>query len=361
MKQLRPYDHVILVSLDTLRSDLVRANPYKAWPEKYGLEFSPRSEALEEVTRHGCFFLNAISAAPYTSASHASYFTGKWPLRHGVYELYNRGLQCPTIFTAAQRSGFRTISKVDFPLVLGSFLGFDRGVDSYIIEDDDKFLAELASTERSFSLVHFAGLHTPYGFHNLRYGGDDYRRTVAELESNLPQHAAAPADQLTATFLPEEDYQLLIRYNRVIEHYYGRGDFTTLFRLYLEGADYFFRHRFDPFFRRLMSVLEGKRYLVVVFGDHGEEYDERSQGHFNTVADGVLRVPVVFFGHDILPATYDRRIRTIDVAATVAQLVGLRLRWKMDGVSLADTVQSGAAYRYGPQLVKRTRVTFAGM
>src|SRR5215510_12472331 len=89
----RAYDHVVLISLDTLRSDAMGATSGKGWPDKYGLpEQAHSTRILDELARKGLFFPTTLSSAPYTSASHASFFTGQWPLRHGVYEFFNRSL-----------------------------------------------------------------------------------------------------------------------------------------------------------------------------------------------------------------------------------------------------------------------------
>jgi choline-sulfatase len=340
------YDHVLLISLDTLRSDCINANPDKLWPDKYSVQQKPRTEVLDELVSKGTFFPNCISAAPYTSASHASFFTGNWPLRHGVYEFFNHRLKRPTVFTQAKRAGYRTIFKVDFPIILGPFLGFDRDIDQYIEEDDNSFLSALEQSARTFSFVHFGGLHIPYGFHNLQYGGERYEQKVAQLEQEIPAQESSLTDRLIESQRNEKDMDLLMRYKRIVQHHYLHGRYDKLFDLYLEGADFFFKNRFDPFFRKLQEKLGKKRVLIVIFGDHGEEYDADSYGHFNTLAEGVLRVPVIFYGQDILHQFCATRIRSIDVAPTLLGVLGFPAsqRRQMDGTSLERTILEGAPY-----------------
>src|SRR5690349_6577483 len=122
---------LVLVSLDTLRSDCVGAHPVKLFSTDYPSLTPPRTEVLDKLVSEGTYFLNCISAAPYTSASHAAYFTGRWPLKNGVYEIYNRALRSRDIFQIGQANGYQTLFKTDFPLVLGPYLGFTRGVDQY--------------------------------------------------------------------------------------------------------------------------------------------------------------------------------------------------------------------------------------
>lgn len=344
------YDHVVLISLDTLRSDCISANPVKLWPGKHQLTTQPATPLLDRLVSAGSFFPNTISAAPYTSASHATYFTGKWPLRHGVYEFFNRRLQSSTIFTQARRAGYRTVFKVDFPVILGPFLGFDAGIDDYIVEDDAAALNAIGGRQPTFSFMHFGGLHIPYGFHNLRYGGEAYAEKVEALEREVGAAPQELTDQLVETYHSEADLKLLYRYKSAIQHHYLAGNFSRLLELYVEGVNFFFANRFDSFLEALLDKLDGTRFLLLIFSDHGEEYDEHSYGHFNTLAEPVIRVPMLFYGHGVEPGWHATRFRSVDVAPTIVDLLGLPANAKpaMDGVSHLDTVRAGAPYTPRP-------------
>lgn len=344
------FDHIVFLSLDTLRSDCIASNPHKLWPDKYNLPAALDTPLLDEIAAGGAFFTNCISAAPYTSASHATFFTGKWPLRHGVYEFFNRALHAETIFSAAQRAGAVTTFKVDFPIILGKFLGFDRGIDRYIIEDDDAFLEAISSQPRNFALAHFGGLHVPYGFHNLHYGGDAYVETVRRLEAEIQASDSSPVDSLVETYRDSEDLGLMLRYKRIVQHHYELKNYSKLFELYLKGVEHFVKTRFAPFFRKLTKVLSGRSFLIILFGDHGEEYDEDSYGHHNSMSEGVLRVPLIFYGTGVKPGVYHQRVRSVDVVPTILDLLrdkGMG-RLKLDGDSLAETVVNKAPYPIRP-------------
>src|SRR5690606_8582932 len=116
----------------------------------------------------------------YTTASHASVFTGLFPLRHGLYEYYNSKIDQKTVFEYAKDHGRKVTFKTDFPIILGKPLGFTRGVDKYIVEDDEECLTELEKNKYDHTLdfIHFGGIHYPYGFHTLQIAGDDYRQKV---------------------------------------------------------------------------------------------------------------------------------------------------------------------------------------
>lgn len=342
----RPYDHIVLASIDTLRSDCIAANPLKLWPGKYPGLTAPRTDILDELVAQGCFFANCVSAAPYTSASHATILTGNWPLRHGVYEFFNRKLRGESLFTQARRAGYATIMKSDFPFILGPTLGFDNGIDTFIVEDDDAYLTAIGAADQSVSLVHFGGVHVPYGFHTLRYGGDAYRRKLDALEADVGRPTDLPRDQLLETPRSAEGARMLLRYKRVIQELWKADRAADIFGLYLEGIEHFLTTRFEGFIRRLLERLEGTNWLLVLFGDHGEEYDSESYGHFNSVAEGVLRVPLLFLGPDVKPGIHRERLCTADILPTILDLQRAPSRGRLatDGISRAATVTDGAGY-----------------
>lgn len=338
------YDAVILISIDTLRFDVIGGAKQRLWPDKYRLSrLQPQTRALDRLERRGATFAHCVSAAPYTSASHATYFTGLWPAKHGVYEFFNRQLSANTIFGAARRLGYRTVFKTDFPVILGPYLGFNRDADEFIVENDEAALRSIAGAPRVFAFLHFGGVHIPYGFHNVRYGGETYRKKVAELERQVGVAPEAPGDQLVETFRSPEDMELLVRYKAIVQALYAAKEYDQLFSLYLDGVDYFMRERFDPLMDRLGDLLSGRRALIVLFGDHGEEYDDDAFGHFNSLAEGVLRVPLVIVGEGIQARCIRERTRTVDVAPTVLEAIGAPVaeRAHLDGMSMWQELIQG--------------------
>lgn len=333
-----PFDHVVLLSIDTLRADAIAANPNKLWPKKYPRLTPVPTPGLDRLASRGTFFTNCVTAAPYTSASHGSILTGLWPLKHGVFEEFRRPLQVETTFSYAKRLGYQTLLKADFPLILGDLLGFTRDVDRYLVEDDDGALDGLRSAPRTFSCVHFGGVHMPYGFHNLRFGGEDYEDKVIQLEREVGTKGHQLVDQLVETYRDARDTNMLLRYKAVVGELYRSGAYERIFELYLDGVRYFLERRLDSFLERLHDVMAGKVWLGVLVGDHGEEFDRESYGHFNSLAEGVLRVPAIFFGPHARPGMYHDRVRTIDVGATLLDALGASIEGNLDGRSLLGTV-----------------------
>lgn len=356
---MKTYDKIILISLDTLRSDAIGSNPYKLYLQNYKPTQKIKKGELDRIISEGVFFPNTISVAPYTSASHAAYFTGKWQKNNGIYDQFNSTLKTETIFDVAKRQGYDTIFKTDFPLVLGKYLNFLGGVDKYFIEDEAAALNALGDSEKTMAFFHFGQIHYPYGFHSLRYGGDDYVKKVEELEHkyNITHGSIELEDMAVETFRDKEDLELLYRYKAVVSYLYTHKHDDELFDLYFEGINYFHEHVLNVFLKKLEESLEGQRYLIVIFGDHGEAWSDETYGHHNSSDEGVLRVPLIFKGTDISKAKlFSHRVRTIDLFPTLLEFMGNPVA-TYDGESLTQYINIS-----GSQPVDRKdRPAFSGV
>jgi arylsulfatase A-like enzyme/Tfp pilus assembly protein PilF len=248
--------------------------------------------------------------------SHSSIFTGRFPPVHGVRD--NGGFSLdPSERTLAEVLRDRGAATGGFigAYVLDSKWGINQGFERYFDEFDlskyraislgaiqrpanevaDQALAWLETTasKRFFAWVHFYDAHTPYeppSPFNARFAGRPYQGEVAFADSQL---------------------------GRIVSFLEERG------------------------------LLD--KTIVVVVGDHGEslgDHGESAHGFF--VYDSVMRVPLV------IRAPYagmrGRRIndpvRTVDIMPTVLDLVGLRERTPMDGVSLVPLL-TGARREMG--------------
>lgn len=333
--------HIVLVSIDTLRADCINASPKaKEYLSKYKTSIDLKTNPLDKMLKSGLYFNNCFSAAPYTSAAHAAYFTGIWPLHNGIYEFFNRKLDKPTIFEYAKANGYTTIFQTDFPVILGDSLGFTKGIDHYFIEDENRAFKTLINNSKNntLSFFHFGGVHYPYGFHTLKFGGENYVNKVISLEkkyniSNKDRNKLN--DILDETFRNKKDTELLLRYKYIIfEKLYKQGMYNDLFSLYLEGVNYFLEHRFKKFILDVKNFVDKNKAILFIFSDHGEEWDAYSEGHHNTLSDNVLRVPLIVYGKRIKPRIEERLIRTIDLAPTIIDLLPHPIKTNMDGFKL---------------------------
>jgi hypothetical protein len=335
------YKKIILISLDTLRADCINFNPVNFYKKEYqDIQVSLKDSYLDSVCKKACFFNNAISVAPYTSASHAAYFTGLWPKNNGLYDQFNSKLKAKNIFQYFKSAGYHTIFKTDFPFVLGKYLNLIRGVDEYYIEDEKKALKALKKPGKSLSFFHFGQIHYPYGFHSLKLAKHDYQKKVAQLEKkyHLKTESMNLEDMAVETFRTREDLKYLYRYKKIISFLYGNRLDDDLFNLYLEGINYFHKNKFNDFLKNLLIQIEGEDHLVVIFSDHGEAWNDGCYGHHNSLDESVIRVPLILLANNIKPRLYQNRIRTVDLTPTLMDFAGIKPDRKLDGDSLSDII-----------------------
>ena len=79
------------------------------------------------------------------------------------------------------------------------------------------------------------------------------------------------------------------------------------------------------------------RTLIVLAGDHGEAFGEKVEtGHGVFLYDGTMRVPLIFYGENHLPAekVVRGRVRLIDIMPSILDLLGLPKMGQTQGKSL---------------------------
>lgn len=279
----RPAPDLILVSLDTTRSDRFDAVAGRepGWS-------APRNAAAR--------YAAAASPTPITLPAHTSLLSGLDPDRHGVR---NNGQQVPARITLLQErlaaAGYRTAGFVSaFPLdrQFGLARGFgtwdqpETGqTDAAIAERDATTTVaraldwlEAGSTAPDFLFLHLFDAHAPYAAHGL------------------PEDAPAAA-----------------RYDAEIAAM-GRA--------------------LAPLFARLES--RGRPFVVVLTGDHGEGLGDHGEpDHGLMLFDSTLLVPMWWWSPGrIAPGLRDGLPRLVDVAPTLLELAGATPLEGADGVSL---------------------------
>jgi choline-sulfatase len=140
-----PRAPVVLISIDTLRSDHLPAYGYR----------NVETPALDEFRREAILYERAYTHVPLTLPAHATILTGRLPAVHGIHD--NLGyLLNPAAQTLAERlknAGYRTGGAVS-AVVLSHLSGIARGFDFY----DDA--VEVTEARQILSRVQRAGGET---------------------------------------------------------------------------------------------------------------------------------------------------------------------------------------------------------
>ena len=274
---------LLIITIDTLRADHLGCYGYK-------LIKTPRIDAL---AADGILIENAYSPIPLTLPSHASLFTGTYPVFHGVRDFtgFTLGKERTTLATMLRTAGYRT-GAVVASAVLEAHWGINQGFDFYY----DNFPPP--STQNWQSVAE-------------RRGDEVVRESLRWLEEHKKElfflwvHLFDPHDPYTPP--PPYDRQYRSR------PYDGEIAFS------------------DENVGRIIDTLKQsglyENCLIVLLGDHGEslgDHGEKTHGFF--VYDSTLRIPLIFK----LPGTagpHAKRVagpvRIVDVVPTVLQVLGL--------------------------------------
>ena len=319
-----PPDHLVLVTVDTLRADRLGA---------YG-HANAQTPHLDALAAESVRFERAYAHSSMTLPSIASLLTGLLPAEHQIYS--NRGSLrrgVPTFVQALRTAGFRTAA------FLGSYAlrpnrRLDRGFEQYtkVFEDREKvrpqpenraatltdaaidWLDRLPPDERFALWIHYQEPHGPY-----------------TPESFRPPTATGPTlprsdDHSGRGAIPE--YQWL-----------GHGRLPEYLARY-DGEV----HDTDREVGRLLDALRARdlyeRSLIVFTADHGEAFGEDGLylAHGEGLHEALLRVPLLLRAPGVAPRVRGDRVRQIDVAPTALALLGVTRDGSRNGRLLLDEV-----------------------
>ncbi len=322
----RPGCNVLLISIDTLRSDHLGC---------YGYERST-SPNIDLLSDDGVTFLSTSAQAPSTTTSHASLFTSLLPSHHGAFYSRNAPLpaQAVTMAELLQGDGYQTVSFNDGAQLSAQF-GFAQGFDQYTsVKHGASEYSRFEDTVRS--AVNW--------LENREEG-----RFFLFLHSYHTHHPYTPEKRFIDEF--DEDYQgdlpdaisleLLNKINRG-ELHLTRKDKAHIKTLY--DAEI---RQMDQAFSVLVEWLkqEGiyRSSLVIFTSDHGEEFGEHGimGWHSHTLYDELLRVPLIikFPGNHFSGKTVGPMVRSIDILPTILDIVDIPPLDVFEGQSLMELVK----------------------
>lgn len=92
--------------------------------------------------------------------------------------------------------------------------------------------------------------------------------------------------------------------------------------------------------RNLPSEVE---WLAVAVAKPGYLFSDKLTGEHGTMQAETVRVPIAFMGPGVHPGTYARVVRTVDIAPTLAALLGVQPTERLDGVPIAEVLHGTSA------------------
>jgi arylsulfatase A-like enzyme len=364
--------NVLFITLDTVRADRLSLYDYQR----------PTTPTLERLAERGIRFDAARATAPWTLASHASMFTGRWPHELGVEWMTPIRQRYPTLAEYLGTHGYATAGIVANTGYCSYDTGLGRGFthyEDYLLEKlsplrTSVLLEELLRTILLTSLRYDSGpldslgkLLRPWFLYGTRREARSINRGFLawldhRREPNRPFFAFLNyLDAHTPYQLPEGATHRFGRKPqtrdelRIINDVWGSTDKLKLPKHYVTMARDCYDNcvaYLDECLGELFSDLQRRgtldRTWVIITSDHGEGLGEHGLfEHGESLYRTEIHVPLL-----ILPPTgagsaavVRETVSLRDLPATVADLVGLAKGAPFPGRSLAGLWQHPPARR----------------
>jgi arylsulfatase A-like enzyme len=300
--------NVFFLAVDSLRADAVFGDHIP-------------TPTLDSYAAEGIAFTQCVSSTTSTTPSFSSMLTGCYPPKHGVRGL--QGYQLSTTLTtwaeAFSKAGYETHAEVTGPLLpaTGVLRGFDDANHrpAYKVEFmnwRDDILAKMNSyTEPYFMLLHVWEAHRPYRMpphFEKRWDKTGYEGAVAALDEGLAPIFEAMGPNTLVVITGDHG-----------EDYPDTRWQKRLIRLARRSRRAF---RLDSWF----SYLDSRLASVAV-------------GHGFALHEHLVRVPLIIAGPSTNPVTVKEQVRHIDLFPTIADLCGVDIPHGMDGRSLRPLME----------------------
>ncbi|HTQ79857.1 MAG TPA: sulfatase, partial [Thermoanaerobaculia bacterium] len=300
---------VFLYLIDTLRADAV------------GVYGSPRPTTpnIDRFSSDALVFTRALSPAPWTLPATTSILSGLYPSHHGVIVAGDRLPQtAPWLPALLSRRGFQTLGVSQW-LLGGDAFGLDRGFQGFYANVYQN--AKTPSANVRWFLWRY--LLAP------RAAGAGARPPLFAYLHVVDPHALYRPGRQDRAFADEQPGGLtpdLYDPNVFMQQGYGKdpAEVAHLRALY-DGEVHAADRQFGAFLEQLRFFDLYEESLIILVGDHGEEFFEHGGfDHGRTLYNELLRVPLIVK----LPASWRRTgrvetpVSTLSIAPTVLQVAG---------------------------------------
>lgn len=342
--------NILFAVVDSLRADAV---------------FGPNSfntPTLDSLAEQGLAFEACVSQGISTAPAMTAMLTGRYPLEYGGH--WYLGDDQPTFAEQFRDGGFRTGAIHSNPYV-SSGRNFDRGFEEFqedIVDfEPDRHLEAfpdklLRATSRIVRLLRKTP-YTPITEVNDRISAwiDD---GTAEDSKDRPWFLWTQYMDVHGPYLPGGDVSY---YDKLRAEWLWRkaavrdpegitdGQHSELQANYRKEVEFF-----DREFGTLLDRLDERGTLadtvIVVVGDHGDEFDEHGwYGHCNQPYDELTNVPLIVRFPESMAVSqsqrFDELVRCVDILPTVADYAdvefGDAMRERLVGKSLRPLVENG--------------------
>jgi len=295
--------NVLLISVDTLRADHLGC---------YGAarDTSPNMDAL---ARRGVLFERAYAQAPWTLPSMASVVSSLYPSEHSA-DAFNRRipLDVTTLAERLRSRLYRTTGIVAHHFT-GRELGFSQGFEAF---DETHILGAegVSSPELTQAAIRSLEANRRASFFLWVHYFDPHYSYVSHEEFPWSRGYTGPLPKILKVVQFSHEKREL-----------SEADVQYIRDVYDEEVSFTDRH-IGELLRALDRLGLSESTLVVLVGDHGEEFLDRGNfGHGSRVYEELAHVPLIIAGPGV--GTGGRRaaqvVETRSIATTVSSACGL--------------------------------------
>lgn len=300
----------LVIDIDTLRADRIGATR----------DGQPVAPTLDKLARRGARFTEAYSQSGWTMPALVSALTGTLPVALAAADgqVSWRAAGARDLAEIFGIYGYTTFAfwGATIPGIMGGAVtpsfhhsAQDEGRRAPPGESVIAWLAQ-SPPEPFFAYVHDIDLHhaeaweslstpIPFDHPSMAQYEPDYQRAYARVKR---QHGEAVAQTAVTS-----------RYDGVLNLY-------------------------DSAVGRMLDTLkqtgQGKRTVIIVTSDHGEDFFEHSVMEHGLLHDTTLHVPLIIYDPGATSITVDTMVQTVDLAPTLLARAGLPPAASMDGFSL---------------------------
>jgi len=91
-------------------------------------------------------------------------------------------------------------------------------------------------------------------------------------------------------------------------------------------------------------------WLIVTVAKRNFVFSEKLSGEHGTMQTETVGIPIAFMGPGVHVGTYSRVVRSVDIAPTLARLIGVRPLEALDGTAIPEVLGTTRQTAAGPHL-----------
>jgi len=318
-----PIRNIVLISVDTLRSDHMGI---------YGYDRNTTPE-IDSFFEGGTVYENAYATTSRTPPSVVSFLSGLLPQHHDV-RLFNTRVSSTltTLPKLLREQGYECAAVVSNQVLSGDWMGLDTHFDHYDDEVTEKE-PNRDQYERSAKPTTDAAIEW---LESREYPDKPFFLWVHYMDPHGPYTPPTPKVKEFSHSTPKNiDVGLLPKYQR----FPGITDGLEYVDLYDEEIA-----NLDQEAGRLLDALapitaDGET-LFAFTADHGETLMDHEQWfrHDYQVYEELVRVPLLVRGGGLAKTRFGGRVSNMDIVPTALELAELDVPDNLDGVSLLNPV-----------------------